>query len=289
MIDEARDPEPEQTPEAPPMVLELRHQAPPTAPMPAMPLSLFGDNPREAVARVAELASAITDEVRRHSWIVDIRGKKGQRSEHPTIEAWTYAGGLAGVFAVVTHTERVKYDGVHGWEARAEARTMAGNVVGAADGLCMANEPRWSDTEEHARKSMAQTRAMSRALAGPLRFLMEQAGFSGTPAEDLNDGGKRAGDGARTSDRADTRGKQGPTDRQIGMACGLFKRLEAAGALSIEKTLPQLVEHYGATLAAEDAQPNQLEATLRTLQGGRGGSMSQVIDRLKELAENGSP
>ena len=53
-----------------------------------------------------------------------------------------------------------------GWEARAEARTLDGRVVGSAEAMCSAQERTWARKEDQEIRSMAQTRAMSKALAG---------------------------------------------------------------------------------------------------------------------------
>ena len=72
-----------------------------------------------------------------------------------------------------------------GWEARAEARTTDGRVVGAAEAMCTRDERTWKNRDEFAIRSMAQTRAMSKALRGPLGFVITLAGRASTPAEEM--------------------------------------------------------------------------------------------------------
>lgn len=76
--------------------------------------------------------------------------------------------------------------GAGGFTSRVEARDAAGNVIGAANSRCMWEEWKWRDRDAYALESMAQTRGISKALSGPLRFIVELAGFKGTPAEEVD-------------------------------------------------------------------------------------------------------
>jgi hypothetical protein len=89
---------------------------------------------------------------------------------------------MLGVFPVVEWTRPV----ADGWEARVEARTLAGQVVGAAEAECLRTEKQWKSRDDYALRSMAQTRAVSKALRGPLGFVVTLAGFEATPAEEMN-------------------------------------------------------------------------------------------------------
>jgi surface antigen len=101
--------------------------------------------------------------------------------DHVLLEGWTTLGSMLGVVAVTEWTRKVE----DGWEARVEARTLDGRVVGAAESVCLRSERTWKDRDEYALKSMAQTRAASKALRMPLGFVMQLAGFDPTPAEEM--------------------------------------------------------------------------------------------------------
>jgi hypothetical protein len=81
------------------------------------------------------------------------------------------------------HTEAI--DG--GFLATVEARAADGRVIGRADALCTKYEKRgpWKNADDYARLSMAQTRATSKALKGPLGFVVSLAGYATTPAEEM--------------------------------------------------------------------------------------------------------
>jgi hypothetical protein len=103
------------------------------------------------------------------------------------VEGWTLLGSMLGVFPVVTWTRPVLNEEERpiGWEARVEARTRAGEIVGAAEAECIRSERSWTSRDDYALRSMAQTRAVSKALRLPLGFVMQLAGFDPTPAEEM--------------------------------------------------------------------------------------------------------
>jgi hypothetical protein len=88
---------------------------------------------------------------------------------------------MLGVFPVCVWTRQME----DGWEARVEARTRAGEIVGAAEAECLRSEKTWANRDDYALRSMAQTRATSKALRQPLGFVMQLAGFNPTPAEEM--------------------------------------------------------------------------------------------------------
>lgn len=101
--------------------------------------------------------------------------------EHVRVEGWTLCGTMLGVFPVCVWTKQLD----NGWEARVEARTLSGAVVGAAEAECLRSENTWKNRDDYALRSMAQTRATSKALRQPLGFVVSLAGFDPTPAEEM--------------------------------------------------------------------------------------------------------
>jgi hypothetical protein len=106
-----------------------------------------------------EVAAAIVDIARERGLIVQINGR-----DYLTAGAWTLIGILSGVVPVVTWMRPL--DGDTGWEARVEARTLDGRVVGAAESMCSRSERQWRGRDEFTLRAMAQTRAVARALRG---------------------------------------------------------------------------------------------------------------------------
>lgn len=149
------------------------------------------EDPVEIIRRASETADALAAVVRRQNLVSTISGR-----EHVKVEGWTLLGTMLGVFPVTVWSRRTEHE--EGWEARVEARTLAGQVVGAAESECTRSEKMWSHDpgtnkygkpieprDDYALRSMAQTRATSKALRQPLGFVMQLAGFDPTPAEEM--------------------------------------------------------------------------------------------------------
>lgn len=166
--------------------------------LPALPqqpsgaLNLFGASPAAALQSMSEVAKLLTDVLRQQHLYATIQGKN-----HVTVEGWTLLGSLLGVFPVVVSTERIT-EPAEGYKARVEARTLAGQVVGAGEALCTRAEETWSydppknkygkkpkPRDDFALMAMAQTRATSRALRNPLGFVVKMAGYETAGAEEM--------------------------------------------------------------------------------------------------------
>jgi hypothetical protein len=102
---------------------------------------------------------------------------------HITAEGWTTLGGMLGVVPVVCWT-RPNETG-DGYDARVEARTLDGRVVGAAESECSRVESKWKNRDPYAIRSMAQTRAIGRALRAPLGQIVVLAGYEPVGAEEI--------------------------------------------------------------------------------------------------------
>jgi hypothetical protein len=146
---------------------------------PAAPLTLFGTrDPRVALQRMSDVATALVDVIDSRKLYATINGRK-----HITVEGWTTLAGMLGVVPVVTGTRA--NDTGDGIVATVEARTLDGRVVGAAEGECSRAESKWRNRDPFAIRSMAQTRAISRALRAPLGQIIVLAGYEPAAAEEL--------------------------------------------------------------------------------------------------------
>jgi hypothetical protein len=143
------------------------------------PLNLFGvDEPADVVAAASKVAAALNG-------VIEEKGlyQRIGQAKHVRVEGWTLLGSMLGVFPVVVWTHKIE----DGWEARVEARTRSGEVVGAAEAECLRTERNWAGRDDFALRSMAQTRATSKALKQPLGFVVTLAGYNATPAEERDD------------------------------------------------------------------------------------------------------
>jgi hypothetical protein len=144
-------------------------------------VNLFGDaSPTTVVEKATEAANALAGVIESKQLYSMIQNKK-----HVRVEGWTLLGSMLGVFPVVEWTRET----TDGWEARVIARTRNGDEVGAAEAMCSRSEARWKKADDYAIRSMAQTRAVSKALRHPLGFIMTLAGYEATPESEVAEGG----------------------------------------------------------------------------------------------------
>lgn len=144
---------------------------------PQSPVNLFGsEEPAAIIERATQHAKALADVIKDRKLYSNIQGKNYVR-----VEGWTLLGSMLGVFPVLEWTRPIE----KGWMARVEARTLNGQLVGAAEAQCTKDERNWKSRDDYAIQSMAQTRATAKALRIPLGFVMELAGYNATPAEEI--------------------------------------------------------------------------------------------------------
>lgn len=224
--DEPKDtppgPEPDTPVETPPPAPETGAELVPVAP--AAGMIIAAESPAEIITKATEIANALKALIDGQEMAVDVGGRK----KHVEVGAWQACGTMLGALGgQPLHAETVwsriarepdgspvkreyhvkefhskkaggglkrEYD-VDGydWEARVEIRTPAGIVAGAAEALCSRAESTWATRPDPAVKSMAETRAESRAYRRAIGWIVHLAGYSATPAEEMpaNGGGSR--------------------------------------------------------------------------------------------------
>lgn len=188
------------------------------------PITLFGtSDPRVALERMADVAAALVDVIDTQKLYVVISGKK-----YVKVEGWTTLGAMLGIVPIVTGTR--PNDTGDGIVAMVEARTLDGRVVGAAEGECSRVESKWKGSDPYAIRSMAQTRAISRALRAPLGQIFVLAGYEATPAEEMPADDVRRGEHRERADehraRAPIPDEIKPTDEQREEIVTLVRMLQ---------------------------------------------------------------
>jgi hypothetical protein len=141
-------------------------------------LTLFGTaDPLLVVAKASRVALALATVINTQELYTVISTKK-----YVHVEGWTLLGSMLGVTAQIEWTRKLE----NGWEARAIAvYNGTGATVGAGEAQCLYTESKWKSRDDFALRGMAQTRAISRALRGPLGFVVQLAGFATTPADEM--------------------------------------------------------------------------------------------------------
>ena len=222
---------------------------------PAAP-GLFGtDDPDLVILKAVDVSNTLARVIRDRKLYARISGK-----EHVLVGGWTLLGSMLGVYPVTVWSRPLE----EGWEARVEARTRDGAIVGAGESECLRSERRWAKADDYAIRSMAQTRATSRALKLTLGFVMELAGFDATPADEMP-----AVDDARPQPATPSPGRIPPEHRpsaeQKGEVLALLRSLkqidperdwtarckELAGGVSWDMTTRTTAENLIEKLQAE--------------------------------------
>ena len=114
-----------------------------------------------------------------------IQGKK-----YMMYEGWQFLGSMLpnAITPQTEWTEEIKDENgvVTGYKARVVAKDAIGNTRGAGEALCMKSERNWSDKDNFALMSMAQTRAGGKALRMALSSIVKIAGYEPTPKEEMD-------------------------------------------------------------------------------------------------------
>jgi len=95
-------------------------------------------------------------------------------------EGWSIVGGMMGVVPVEDYVKDIP----RGYEAKIKLiRVRDGGMVGAASSICT-RDGQWEKADEYAVRSMAITRAASKAYRLTYGWIIKLAGFDPTPVEE---------------------------------------------------------------------------------------------------------
>lgn len=147
-------------------------------------------SPELVMSEAALVGKAVDALIKKRPDLVQVIG--GRR--HPRFELLQIVGASYRLTTRVCSTTRILENGVDGWEATAEAvHVPTGQVVSRADSQCLNDEPNWAARKgdpvpSFQRRSMAQTRAASKALRLAIGWVLGMAGYETTPAEELAEG-----------------------------------------------------------------------------------------------------
>lgn len=181
------------------------------------------EHPREILGKAKEIATALGELIESAGLSVALDRRNPDR-KHVEVGGWQAAGTLLGALGgQPLHSETVwtrrvtdedgrlqrtrytatvkryhsKKDGgglksettydVDGfdWEARVDIKTPDGRVVGTAEAMVSRAEETWSRRDDYAVRSMAETRAESRAYRKAIGWIVHIAGYNPTPAEEM--------------------------------------------------------------------------------------------------------
>ncbi|MBO7717964.1 hypothetical protein J6S37_00505 [Candidatus Saccharibacteria bacterium] len=109
-----------------------------------------------------------------------------QGKNYINVEGWQIAGALVGITPFVEKVEQLQSaPGEYKYRAEVSLRDKEGKTVGYGMALCSNREPGKKGFAEYAVMSMAQTRAVGKALRMSLGWLLKVAGYETTPYEEM--------------------------------------------------------------------------------------------------------
>jgi hypothetical protein len=138
-------------------------------------------DPEESLADASKAAKALMAMVEEQGLSIGFGGRGSKK--HLMIEAWQTIAAWYGVTVGVDYCRSLDPEG-ESWEAKAIAVTPTGREISAI-ALCTRNEPNWEKKPDFQLASMAQTRACGKALRLCLGWVAVIAGYSATPAEEM--------------------------------------------------------------------------------------------------------
>ena len=142
--------------------------------------------PNEIVAEAHERATLLVKIVEQCG-LTKVLGRDTNR-KFLMVEGWQTLAQFYDLTAESGEVEAIEMHGVKGFKARAIVRRMStGEEIGCAEAFVMDDERNWKGRDIYAKCSMAQTRAVSKALRLKCSWVAVLAGFSATPAEEIPD------------------------------------------------------------------------------------------------------
>lgn len=137
--------------------------------------------PTEIIEESTHIANILKDVINKQKLYTTIQGNK-----YVNVEGWTTLSSILQLVPLITSCERLAREDEIIYEAYCEVYTSNNRLVGKASAICSDKERNWKNRDEYAIRSMAQTRAISKALRMPLGWIMTLADFSPTPAEEMD-------------------------------------------------------------------------------------------------------
>jgi len=151
---------------------------------PQTAISLFGTtDPVQAIKQMKRIADAVKDIIVEQKLYTTISGKG-----YVHCEGWTTMGALLGVFPQIEKVQDLSINetGVKRYLANCVVKTLDGRTLTRAESECSNQEHKKNKWDDYALRSMAETRAISKALRIALSFLIKLAGYEPTPAEEVD-------------------------------------------------------------------------------------------------------
>jgi len=165
-------------------------------------IQVFGTiSPQQQIQKAVEIANAVSEVIEKKRLYIVIESKKYDK-KYVMCEGWATMGALLGLFPRIVETREERTGENLKVIAKCEVWSLNGNLIARAEAECDSGEvtrkkdgtivKKWLDSlgkpNEYVIRSMAQTRAVSKAFRIALSWIMVLAGYQATPAEEIDVG-----------------------------------------------------------------------------------------------------
>lgn len=138
------------------------------------------DSTKAVIEKAHEIAKAFGEIVEAQHLYAVLDSKKFLK-----VEAWQTLGALCNLSSICTQTQYLEIEGARGWNAEAIVVNNKGEIISRGEMICMNDEEDWRGRSVYQLKSMAQTRAISKAYRLVVSYIAVFAGFQATPFEEM--------------------------------------------------------------------------------------------------------
>ena len=145
----------------------------------AVSKSLMDYKPKEMVAAATEIANVLKDVIDKQKLFVSLNG-----NQHVKAEGWSVLGTMLSILPKEEKVIRHEDGSFEAYVCLINNRN--GHTVGGGSGFVGMDEPNWKKKPDYARRSMAITRATSKAYKTCFSWIIALAGYNATPAEEMD-------------------------------------------------------------------------------------------------------
>lgn len=193
--------------------------------------------PAAVVAQATDVASELARIIDSRKLYTAIQGRKYVR-----VEGWSTCGAMLGI--VPREVSVTEAEGEY--TATVElVRGSDGAVIGRASAICGMDEPTWGKRPRYARRSMAVTRATSKAFRLCLSWIVSLAGYEVTPAEEMPEESEPASHAAPVAPAAPKQNGGNVKRASLNITGGEAARIWAEFRHGIAKKYPRYANQDG--------------------------------------------
>lgn len=132
--------------------------------------------------KTLEVAKVLTRYIKENGLTVKIKG-----NDYVKAEGWQFAGSQLGIIPIVETVTNLSNENEIKYETIVKLKRLdTDQIVGCGIAICSNKEYSKKGFDEYAICSMSQTRAIGKAYRNLLAWLITAAGFSPTPAEEMD-------------------------------------------------------------------------------------------------------